>query len=62
MLDAPVNMFAQIFIKMGNWILLFGNFVPISLMLTLETVKFMQGNLMSIDQGLVSYHGIPCKV
>src|SRR3990167_2827046 len=48
--------------RMGNWILIFGNFVPISLMLTLETVKFFQGSLMSIDKGLIASNGIECKV
>jgi phospholipid-transporting ATPase len=48
--------------RMGNWILIFGNFVPISLMLTLETVKFFQGSLMSIDKGLIASSGIECKV
>ncbi len=30
------------FIRFGNWILIFGNFVPISLVVTIETVKFFQ--------------------
>ena len=49
-------------IRMGNWILIFGNFVPISLMLTLETVKFFQGFLMGIDKGLISTNNFPCTV
>lgn len=53
---------ANIIMRMGNWILIFGNFVPISLMLTLETVKFFQGILMSIDKGLIASNGIDCKV
>lgn len=52
----------SVVVRMGNWILIFGNFVPISLMLTLETVKFFQGALISIDQGMVSFNGIECKV
>lgn len=49
--------------RMGNWILIFGNFVPISLLLTLETVKFFQGFLMSQDKNLVTEAtGITCKV
>jgi len=52
----------NVLIRMGNWVLIFGNFVPISLLITLETVKFMQGHLISIDQGLVAKNGIDCKV
>jgi len=33
----------------GTWILIFTNFVPISLMVTLELVKFWQGMFMSAD-------------
>jgi phospholipid-transporting ATPase len=33
----------------GTWILIFTNFVPISLMVTLELVKFWQGMFMSTD-------------
>mmetsp|Transcript_6081 Transcript_6081/g.10321 ORF Transcript_6081/g.10321 Transcript_6081/m.10321 type:complete len:363 (+) Transcript_6081:642-1730(+) len=33
----------------GTWILIFTNFVPISLMVTLELVKFWQGMFMSSD-------------
>ena len=62
MLDKTRNWFLVLLIRMGNWILIFGNFVPISLMLTLETVKFFQGVLISIDKGMISYNGIECKV
>lgn len=34
---------------MGNWILLFTNFVPISLLVTLESVKFIQGKFIMQD-------------
>ena len=30
----------NLFARFGNWILMFGNFVPISLLVTLEMVKF----------------------
>lgn len=62
MLDRSRNWFVNLLIRMGNWILIFGNFVPISLMLTLETVKFFQGGLISIDKGMVSFNGIDCRV
>jgi phospholipid-transporting ATPase len=29
------------FVRIGNWILIFTNFVPISLLVTLEMVKFI---------------------
>lgn len=35
--------------QLGTWILIFTNFVPISLMVTLELVKFWQGMFMSND-------------
>jgi phospholipid-transporting ATPase len=40
----------NLFIKLGGtWILIFTNFVPISLLVTLETVKFIQAMSMSWD-------------
>lgn len=50
------------FVRFGNWLLTLGNFIPISLLLTLETVKFLQGLIIGIDQGLVSSNNIECKV
>lgn len=39
-----------LFIKTtGTWILIFTNFVPISLIVTLEIVKFWQGSFMGYD-------------
>jgi phospholipid-transporting ATPase len=34
---------------MGTWILVFTNFVPISLMVSLELVKFWQAMFMSFE-------------
>ena len=34
------DLLSNFFIKWGNWILIFTNFVPISLLVTLEMVKF----------------------
>lgn len=62
MLDDDTNIILVILIRIGNWMLIFGNFVPISMMLTLETVKFLQGHFIGIDQGLVASNGIPCGV
>ena len=36
-------------IRLCSWILLFTNFVPISMMVTLETVRFAQGYFMQSD-------------
>lgn len=35
--------------KTGIWFLIFTNFVPISMLITLELVKFWQGSLMQCD-------------
>lgn len=37
------------FKKFGNWILIFGNFVPISLLVTLEFVKLFQAIFIEQD-------------
>eukprot|EP00828_Plagiopyla_frontata_P028326 TRINITY_DN3667_c0_g1_i10.p1 TRINITY_DN3667_c0_g1~~TRINITY_DN3667_c0_g1_i10.p1 ORF type:complete len:215 (-),score=48.11 TRINITY_DN3667_c0_g1_i10:20-664(-) len=42
------------FVKLGSWILLFTNFVPISLLVTLETVKFLQGKIIALDENCKS--------
>ncbi|EGR30447.1 phospholipid-translocating p-type flippase family protein, putative [Ichthyophthirius multifiliis] len=39
----------QFLYDFGNWILIFTNIVPISLIVTLETVKFIQGIIISKD-------------
>lgn len=45
--DLPtIELFVQLF---GSWILMLTNFVPISLMVTLDLVKFWQGMFMSTD-------------
>ena len=43
------NWFLLFIQKTGTWILIFTNFVPISLIVTLEIVKFWQGTFMSWD-------------
>lgn len=37
-------------VKYGNWMLIFTNFVPISLLVTLEMVKFIQGMFLQKDE------------
>lgn len=40
------------FTKVGTWILIFTNFVPISLLVTMEMIKFVQGIFISWDADL----------
>ncbi|KAL4478908.1 hypothetical protein ABPG72_019345 [Tetrahymena utriculariae] len=41
------------FVRFGNWILIFNNFVPISLLVTLEMVKFFQAIIINFDSQMV---------
>ena len=50
------------FTRYGNWMLVFGNVIPISLIISLEMTKFAQGYLMELDKGMLSKDDIPCKV
>jgi phospholipid-transporting ATPase len=36
----------------GTWLLLFSNFIPISLLLTLELAKYFQGMFMEWDHSM----------
>eukprot|EP01016_Furgasonia_blochmanni_P009219 TRINITY_DN13822_c0_g1_i4.p1 TRINITY_DN13822_c0_g1~~TRINITY_DN13822_c0_g1_i4.p1 ORF type:complete len:1011 (-),score=95.37 TRINITY_DN13822_c0_g1_i4:124-3156(-) len=56
------NMIMDYVKKFGNWLLIFTNFVPISLLVTLEMVKFAQGILIAKDSQLVSSEGIATTV
>lgn len=47
----------QLLVKWGSWILLFTNFVPISLIVSLEMVKYIQGINMSNCKVLVKGSG-----
>jgi phospholipid-transporting ATPase len=42
-LSVYINSLHRLMIKWGSWILLFTNFVPISLIVSLEMVKYIQG-------------------
>lgn len=39
----------------GSWFLMFTNLVPISLLVCLETVKFLQGFILSSDVQMYDY-------
>lgn len=39
----------NLIVRYGNWLIIFQNFVPISLMVTVEMVKFIQGIFISKD-------------
>ena len=56
--------FALIMVKTtGTWILIFTNFVPISLLVTLEVVKFGQAIFMTWEWRLYDdEHDIPAAV
>ena len=40
------------FVRFGSWLIIFQNFVPISLIVTLEMVKFFQGTIIAKDEKL----------
>lgn len=42
----------NVLVRFGNWLIIFQNFVPISLLVTLEMVKFIQGTIISQDESL----------
>eukprot|EP01016_Furgasonia_blochmanni_P002413 TRINITY_DN10948_c0_g1_i1.p1 TRINITY_DN10948_c0_g1~~TRINITY_DN10948_c0_g1_i1.p1 ORF type:complete len:1143 (+),score=254.78 TRINITY_DN10948_c0_g1_i1:224-3652(+) len=44
-----------ILLRYGSWMLLFTNFVPISLLVTLEMVKFAQGKIIANDKKMESF-------
>lgn len=51
------------FIRMGTWLLLLTNFVPISLIVTFEMVKYLQAWFMECDVDMVcEYRGHNCVV
>jgi phospholipid-transporting ATPase len=47
--ESEKNIFYFLLSRISTWILIFNNFVPISLLVTLEMVKFIQGMFMSWD-------------
>ena len=58
------NEFMEIFVKMtGTWIVINTNFVPISLLVTMETIKFFQAMFMEWDIDMFDKEtSIGCKV
>lgn len=52
-----ISLSKELFVKWGSWILLFTNFVPISLIVTLEMVKYIQGTNISNDEYLTNEPG-----
>ena len=49
-LDSSLTDFLK---RFGNWLLIFGNFLPISLIVTIEMVKFFQAILMSKNKNMI---------
>lgn len=58
----PHSFLYNFFVRAGNWLLILGNFVPISLLVSLELTKLFQAKLIGIDRGLISSNGVECKV
>ena len=53
----------EILNKFGTWMLLFANFVPISLIVTLEMVKFLQAQFIQWDADIYEVErDMPTKV
>ena len=50
------------FVRMGNWLLVFANLIPISLMVSLELVKFAQGSIIARDKKFKTKEGVFCEV
>ena len=48
----------NLFVRFGNWLIIFQNFVPISLIVTLEMVKVFQGVIISKDEKMIFSEGI----
>lgn len=45
----PRSFLFNLFVRAGNWLLILGNFVPISMLVTLELAKLVQSRLIAID-------------
>ncbi len=56
------NIFKIFIIKSLNWVQLFSNLIPISLIVTVETVKFIQSKLAMNDEFMVSDSDVPLMV
>lgn len=59
--DLNSNIIVKFIVKFLTWVLLFSNFVPISLLVTVEMVKFAQGIFINRDPKMISTdeHKIP---
>jgi phospholipid-transporting ATPase len=58
-----VNKFGSFIYRTGTWILIFTNLVPISLLVTMETIKFIQGIFIGWDINLYDkINKTPAKV
>lgn len=58
-----MNYFVWCIIKLGSWILMFTYFIPISLVMTIEFVRLLQGQFITYDVDMFDQEkGIPAKV
>lgn len=57
------NFLTTLISRVGTWILIFTNLVPISLLVTMEMIKYIQGMFISWDSNLYdSHNGLPTYV
>jgi phospholipid-transporting ATPase len=62
-MDLPSKLTINFFTRLGNWLLMFANVIPISLMVSLESVKFMQAKIIANDPKMITKEtGIKCEV
>ena len=62
-MDIPSRLTITFFTRLGNWLLIFANIIPISLMVSLESVKFMQAKIIAKDPKMESAETkIKCEV
>jgi phospholipid-transporting ATPase len=46
--------FAQFLMRLGSWIIMFCNFIPISLLITLDFIRVFQALLLISNKSLIS--------
>jgi phospholipid-transporting ATPase len=49
----------NMFVRYGNWMIIFTNFIPISMLVSLDMVKFFQAKIMMKDKDMMKWVGRP---
>ena len=58
-----MNYFMLCIVRLGSWILMFTYFIPISLVVTIEFVRLIQGEFITYDIEMFDVEkGMPAKV